>query len=109
MGNYILSEKKKEENCAYLFSKLNKCIIACENQKESHGAIHLSFPHSGVGVLNCKKYSSYNDFVKNTGKTIDMDQKGNTIENRQLLEYSIYPSNCKVVLDDEAFFYFSSC
>lgn len=101
MGNSFLTEKQKEENCEYLFKRLQNCI----EKKSYSGSIHLSFPHIGIGTLNCKKST----FEKSNGRELFINQKGNTIDYRHLLEYNITPEYVSAVLDDEAFFYFSSC
>jgi hypothetical protein len=103
MGNHILTEKQKVENCDYLFNKLKKCL----DSKKDNDEVTISFPHSGVGVLNCKNLKSYTDFIKDNSKHLTILQKGNTITNKHLLEYSVTPSTVRVILEDESYFYFT--
>jgi len=108
MENFILTEKQKEENCDHLIKKLYSCIK--QKNAVNSGSINLSFPHNGIGMLNCKKYKSYDEFLKNSGgKTITINQRGHFIENKHLLEYCVNNNNnINAVLDDDAFLYFSS-
>jgi hypothetical protein len=103
MGNHILTEKQKEENCDHLFQKLKSSI---GGRRPGSGELIISFPNSGVGFLNCNKFNSYNDYVKTTGKNVSVYQTTNCITKKQLIEYNITDSNINVILEDELHFFF---
>lgn len=103
MGNHILTDKQKEENCDYLFKKLRSSI----GGRTGSGDLLISFPNSGVGYLNCKKFNSYKDYVKDSEKNLNIIQTTNCITKKQVLEYNITESNINVILEDELHFFFS--
>ena len=103
MGNHILTEKQKEENCDHLFQKLKASI---RGRRPASGEMFIYFPNSGMGYLNCKKFDSYKDYVKTTGKNVSVYQNTNYIFMKHLIEYNSTENNIDISLDDEPHYFF---